>query len=135
MANTAKPESKHQPLTAHSRILRAGFLGSLDGRSAEGRFVAEFQAQLAEHVGGEPSVPQTILIKRAAVIALRLHLLDRKYAESALSDYDCKLYNSHCNTLRLLLRELGLKKVQPRGKTLKQYLEANYGAPAVAQQQ
>jgi hypothetical protein len=60
---------KLRPLTSESRVLRGGPIGGwIDGRSAEGRFLAhcerELTAQLGE--GVTPTFVQTMLIRRAA---------------------------------------------------------------------
>jgi hypothetical protein len=105
-------------LGAYSRVLERGAIGdSLDGRSREGRFLRAFEASLTEHVGGSPSTTQKILIRRASRALLRLELFDEKMT-SGLTDHDARVYGGLSNTLRLAMRELGLRGAADKPRTL-----------------
>lgn len=97
-------------LGAHSRVFRRGAVGgTLDARSREGRYLRTYEAALTQHVGGQPSATQRILITRASRLALRLELLDETALAGSSSDHDLRLYSSLNNHLRLVMRELGLR--------------------------
>jgi hypothetical protein len=94
----------------HSRMFTRGTLGQdLDGRSREGRFLRHVESELARHVGGKPNFPQKLLIRRAARAMLRLELLDLKMAEGNWTEQDGRVFGGLNNTVRLCLRELGVK--------------------------
>jgi hypothetical protein len=99
-----------QPLGPHSRVLRRGVLGdAIDGRSKEGRFLRHCEAGLLAQLGGEPSFAQRLLIRRVSRAVLRLDFLDEKMASGTLTDHDAKAFSALSNTVRLCLRELGIK--------------------------
>lgn len=82
------------------------------------------EAQLVEHVGGEPSATERILIGRLARVALRLELFDEKLASGgAVTEYDTRVYGALHNSLRLMLRELGLKGTAARTPSLRESLD------------
>src|SRR5271165_5272664 len=93
-----------------------------DGRSREGRYLRHCEVELTKHVGGNPSFVQKILITRAARAMLRLQLLDEKMADGSWSDHDARTFGGLSNSLRLTLRELGVKAapVVERAPTLDQ---------------
>jgi hypothetical protein len=62
----------------HSRVLRRGAMGALDGNSREAKFVKAFEAELVRHVGGSPTAVQRALITRACRLALHLELWDER---------------------------------------------------------
>jgi hypothetical protein len=88
----------------HSRLLARG---TLSGRSREGRYQRAVEAALAQHVapGGEPTITQRLLIRRATKALLQLELLDEAGAKT---EHDLRLAASLDNRARLMLRELGL---------------------------
>jgi hypothetical protein len=103
--------SNHIPrIGPYSRLLSRGAIGgSIDGRSREGRFLRAFEAELTKHIGGNPTVTQRVLIRRAARAMLRLELFDEKMAAGEWTDKDGKVYGGLSNSIRLIMRELGLK--------------------------
>jgi hypothetical protein len=85
-------------------------MGSLSGRSREGRYIRALETQLLAHVGGRPSVTERLAIQRLARVSLRLQLFDEKIdAGAAMTDHDSRVYGALHNSFRLLIRELGLK--------------------------
>ena len=56
---------------------RPGVLAVIDGRRAEAKLMQRLKADLAKHVGGNPSVVQQMLIDQAAMLTLRVHLMDK----------------------------------------------------------
>lgn len=102
-----------------SRTLQRGAIGaSIDGRSREGRYLRNFEAMLAQHVGGKPSATQRVLIARAAKLALRLELFDERTMAVELGERSAREYLALSNHLRLCMRELGLKGAEPRAPSL-----------------
>ncbi|HEX4113637.1 MAG TPA: hypothetical protein VH020_13980 [Stellaceae bacterium] len=104
----------------YSRLLARG---AVSGRTREGKFLRAVEAQLAEHVGGSPSLPQRMLISRLARVALRLELFDEKMANGKTTDLDARVYGGLHNSFRLLLRELGLKATAAKPPTLAEIAE------------
>ena len=83
--------------------------GSVDGRTRSGRFIRAMVADLEKHVGGAPSVTERLVIGRIARIWMQLELLDGKIAAGECNDHDRRVHGALNNTLRLLIREIGLK--------------------------
>jgi hypothetical protein len=98
------------PLRPHSRTLSRGVIGAtIDGRSREGRYLRAIEADLVQHAGGSPSTTQKILIHRCARLMLRLDLFDQRLTAGEMTSHDARTYNALQNSLRLALRDLGLK--------------------------
>src|SRR5882762_8931998 len=97
----------HRPLTPHSRLLARG---CVDGRSRAGRFLAAARAEMAAHIGGEPSAAQRVLIDRCAWLRLHVMLLDEKVAGGKpLTPHDQRAYLAFSNSLVRAMREFGMK--------------------------
>src|SRR3954464_10500017 len=80
-----------------------------DGRTYEGMIVRRVRSALSEHVGGNPSVAQSLLIERAAWLSLRLALKERKLLETGdLTRHDDLHYMSWTNGLVKILDRLGI---------------------------
>ena len=120
--NAHDPPRKMRRLTSESLVFRGGQIGGrIDGRSAEGRFLAkceaELTAQLSSALGGAPpSFTQAMLIRRAARALLRLELLDRKAAEGSWTDHDARTFGGLNNAVRLFMREIAMQARTPAGK-------------------
>ena len=87
-------------------------LASVDKRTKAGRVMRQTLADLRDHVGGNPSAAEALIIQSAALKATRLFLLSQRllYAEdAAIPEGD-----NHClawlNSMRLDLQALGLAK-------------------------
>jgi hypothetical protein len=63
---------------------RAFRKGAIDQRSQEGRFLATARHHMTEHIGGNPTIAQRVLIDRLAWLMLHCHLLDQR-ADSGAS--------------------------------------------------
>ena len=79
---------------------------------------AAVKSELARHVGGNPNFPQKLLIRRAARAMLRLELFDTKMVKGNFTTHDAHVYGGLSNTLRLCLRELGIKSQPAKPVTL-----------------
>ena len=113
-------------LGPHSRPHR---LLKLDGRTKEARLMAAARAELVQHVGGNPSSVQARLIERAARLTLYIELMDaRALGSGGMTERDSRQYLAWTNSLRLTLRELGIKAAATRAPTLNEYL-ASRSAP------
>lgn len=110
-----------QRIGPHSRPHK---LQVIDGRSAEARRMKAIRAELVEHVGGNPSTAQRLLIDRVAMLLLRMELMDREaLAGSPMTDIDQRAYLGWNNAVSRALRHLGLdSKEQPKRKTLADHL-------------
>jgi hypothetical protein len=121
----------HRKTGPYSKKLRRGAIrDSVDGRSAEGRFIRDLERQLTDHLGGAPSITEKLLIERLIKTTMQLAALDEKMASDNWSDHDSRTHNGLVNRQRLLLRELGLKRAAARVPSLTDYLASK--AEAVA---
>ena len=125
---TASPP-KRTPHGPHSRAFRGGSLSDrIDGRSRAGKFLRRVEQELLGQLGGEPSVAQTLLVRRAARALWLLDELDFKLAEGdSWTDCDSRVMGGLNNNVRLLLRELGIKAAQPKKPSLAEYLQQRAG--------
>lgn len=130
--NAVDPVRKMRPLSAESRVLRRGVLGDrVDGRSREGRFLLKCEAELLAQLGPAPTFTQKMLVRRLARGLLRLELLDEKMTSGEWTDHDARTFGGLTNAVRLIARELGLKKAAPAEKplSLDQYLAGKAAPP------
>ena len=102
---------------------RASSLAKVDGRTREAHLLRQVRSELTAHVGGKPSATQRMLIERAAVLALRVGMLDRKIMDDGMAEHASRTYLAWSNSLTRTLRELGLDETQDRpGNRLQQHL-------------
>lgn len=87
-------------------------------------------SELTRHVGGAPSVVQQRLIHRAAVLALRLAMMDAKAPDGAMSERDAREYLCWHNAYVRTLRQLGLNSAAQKGPDLASYLAGKAAAAA-----
>ena len=94
---------------------RPGKLATIDGRRAEARLMRDIKADLVKHCGGTPSAVQCMLIEQAAMLSLRLHLMDRAAlsGDGVMSERNGRQYLTWANSLARLLRQLGLTAPPP----------------------
>jgi hypothetical protein len=101
----------------YTKRLDRGAVGTLfDGRSEQGRFVRRLEAELVQHVGGQPTITQRLLIDRAIKIQLQLGAFDDKLTaffegkgDSIWTLHDHRTYAGLCSQFRLCLRDLGIR--------------------------
>jgi hypothetical protein len=105
--NGARGRRKGQGLGVYScntSLLR------LDKRSREYRLMRQVRDDLTDHIGGQPTAVQRMLIERAVILSLRLALLDQKIVDGRLlTTMDNNQYLAWSNSLVRTLRELGVK--------------------------
>jgi hypothetical protein len=112
---------------------RPGILAVIDGRRAEAKLMRDVRAELTAHCGGSPSATQRMIITRAVMLSLRLHLMDKRFAETgAQTDHDSRCYLAWSNSLTRTLRELGVKGAAERAPTLQDYFAGRAAASAPA---
>ena len=108
---------------------RPHMLAKIDGRTKESRLMAAARAELTRHVGGSPNSIQRTLIERAARLQLYIEVMDRETLETGtMSERASRQYLAWSNSLRLTLRDLGVKAA-PSEKLpdLDGYLKGPYG--------
>jgi hypothetical protein len=94
----------------YSRWLTEG--GSYSGRSREGRFLNACRKELEDHLGGNLSVAQKILVERICFLRLRAALFDEQFLDTRkpLGELDYRVYMAISNSLVRATRELGVAK-------------------------
>ena len=98
-------------------------LARLDARTSEGRFFRTVVAELEAHLGSRPTAPQRLLIKLAALKALRIALLaELVVTETAIEERDDRQLVAWMNGLRLDLQALGLARPERDAPSLATYL-------------
>ncbi len=98
---------------------RPAALAKLDGRTKEGRLVRDTRAAMTAHIGGAPSATQRALIERAVQLTLRIATMDRKFAQTGeQTELDSRTYLAWSASLSRVLRDLGMKSVAERPRTL-----------------
>jgi hypothetical protein len=105
--NAHEAPRRMRRLTSESLVFRGGQIGGkIDGRSAEGKFLARCEAEMVAQLGVEPTFTQRMLIRRASRALLRLELLDRKAAEGSWTDHDARTFGGLNNACRLFMKEI-----------------------------
>jgi len=104
--------------------------GVLDNRTREARYLAPARQALVDHLGGNPSATQLVLIDRCAWLMLHCLLLDQRVASGQQSwgENDRKCYLAFSNSLVRTLREIGLEGNPTRQPTLAEVLKAERAA-------
>ena len=107
----------------YSRNIRRGALASIDGRSRAGKLLRRVEAELLAQISGEPTFAQKLLCRRAARAVWMLDELDMKLVEGRnWNACDSNTQGGLSNSLRLILRELGIKAAPAKKPTLASYL-------------
>lgn len=85
----------------------SSLLHRLDGRTLEARHIAAHKAELAAYVGGSPNPAQAAMIERAAVLSLRIKLLELAHGDEATTNHH---YLSFSNAYVRAIGNLGIAK-------------------------
>jgi hypothetical protein len=107
-------------------------LTELDGRVRVARSVRAFAKELTEHVGGEPTAAQKVLIREASIKNAKLAMLADKVLNDSDVDVDLatRCYLAWSNALRRDLEALGLKAPEQQAPhTLASILRPRQGRP------
>jgi hypothetical protein len=98
---------------------RPSSMAKVDGRTRHGRFIAAVRKRLSDHVGGNPSATQAVLIELAALMSLRIALLsDVVLSAAAIEERDDRQLVAWINSLARLMDKLGLKGAASRPRSL-----------------
>jgi hypothetical protein len=102
---------------------RRNNLTEVDGRCKVARCMRDFARALEQHLGGNPSPAQRVLIREASIKDAKLAMLVDKILTDNEPDLDCatRTYLAWANSLRRDLEALGLKAADTP-KTLQAYL-------------
>jgi hypothetical protein len=95
-----KPQSQTRMGTAGT------ILQGVDMRTHGGRRFKELCADLVHHLHGNPSPPQTQIIRRAAALAVWCEAAE--VAQAQTGELDIASYTTAANALRRLLADIGL---------------------------
>jgi hypothetical protein len=87
-----------------------GSLDRLDRRTHAGRVARDLTAALVQHIGGEPTIAQKLLIERIVKMKLQLDGLGDKLETGEWTAHDVRTYGGLSNAYRLTLRELDRMK-------------------------
>lgn len=110
MSDVATIPAKQRAKRRIDPYSRPGRWAKVDGRSNEAVLARDVRAALVQHVGGNPSAVQSILIQRAVMLSVHLAMMDRKALEDgALSLHASRQYLAWNNGLTRTVRELGLR--------------------------
>jgi hypothetical protein len=125
--NGAPYRNKKRKPRAHSRHIA---LGDIDKRRREARLMGEIIEELTAHCGGNPSAVQRRLIQRAAILHLRLALMDEQTEpDGSMTERHAREYLCWNNAYVRTLRTLGLKGASSV-QSLASYLADKAGAAA-----
>lgn len=102
------PIAKTKPEAATRQGNGRAVLPGIDGRSWGARRYRELAADLTEHLGGEPSIPQQAIIRRAVQIQVWCEACEAAFVRG--EDFDIALFSTATNSLRRLLVDLGLER-------------------------
>jgi hypothetical protein len=93
-----------------------------DGRTRDARLVRDTRRRLIEHVGGNPTGPQRLLIERAAMLALRCAQMDADLAAGRAVDDE--RYLAATGALARIMARLGMRAAASRRDTVADYFAA-----------
>lgn len=126
--------SRSQKVRQVSPYSRPNRLRNLDGRTIEGRKLRTVRDELIAHVGGEPSAVQLAMIDRAAMLSLHVAQLDAKInkAGGVFTEHDSRTYLAWSNSLRIILRDLGIEAAPARVLTPNEHFARKNAAAAAA---
>ena len=102
-----------------------GSLAQLDARTLPGRLARDLGAELAEYIGGNPTIAQRLLIERIIKMKMQLDAFDAKLEKGPWTAHDTRTYGGINNAYRLTLRELDStrpKNSRQRGPSLEEVI-------------
>ena len=105
---------------------RPHVLSQVDGRCRVGKTIREFAADLARHIGGNPTPAQRVLIREASIKNARIGLMVDQILDGGElgDDLASRQYLAWSNSLRRDLEALGLKAPEQKQPELGQFLAA-----------
>jgi len=105
-------------------------LAKLDGRRKEAKLMQQARNELTAHIGGAPTILQKRLIERAAVLALRLALIDARSPDGQMTEKTAREYLCWNNAYTRLLMALDATKTPPPPMTHAETMAALTAAAA-----
>lgn len=112
---------------------RPGKLALVDGRRAEAQLMARVRSDLTKHCGGKPTAVQRMLIDQAALLTLRVHLMDKEsIADPVLGERNGRQRLAWSNSLTRALTALGAKATPPKPVSLSERLQQQSAPAATA---
>ena len=125
MAKRRKPDlsvTKLRSAITNGKFLLLG----TDHRSAWMRRLRDLVANHISDLGGEDQISHSehLLINRAAMLALQLEMMERRFADTdgVAGSNDLQMYQRAINTLRRTLESLGLKRRPKDVPSIEQYI-------------
>jgi hypothetical protein len=113
------PSGGPRPAKRKINLRRFAVGRELDARTLEGKTERRAIRELTEHVGGNPTFPQQVLITRAARLLVMVEHMERHLIESdEMSDWASRQMLAWVNTLRRTLQALGMDRPQRAPKRL-----------------
>jgi hypothetical protein len=113
------PSGGPRPAKRRINVRRFAVGRELDARTLEGKSERRAIQELTAHVGGNPTFPQEVLIRRAARLLVMVEYMERHLIESdEMSDWASRQMLAWVNTLRRTLEALGMDRPQRSPKRL-----------------
>jgi hypothetical protein len=112
------PQSKRRQRTLKLRKFKV-----LDTNSREGRHVHAIRAALYDQLGGEPTPAQQLIVRSAAIKALKLELMLPRVFKENSDRQDLTAYLAVARELRKDLKILGMDRVTQTPAKLQDYLK------------
>jgi hypothetical protein len=117
MGTIAMPPGGARPVKRKVNVRRYEAVKELDARTLEGRTERRAIRELTAHVGGVPTYPQEILIRRAARLLVMVELMEKKLIENdEASDFSSRQLLAWINSLRRTIEALGGKADKPEAR-------------------
>jgi hypothetical protein len=113
------PSGGPRPAKRKINVRRFAVGRELDARTLEGKSERRAIQELTAHVGGNPTFPQEVLIRRAARLLVMVEYMERHLIETdEMSDWASRQMLAWVNTLRRTLEALGMDRPQRAPKRL-----------------
>jgi hypothetical protein len=113
------PSGGARPARRKINVRRFAVGRELDARTLEGKSERRAIQELTAHVGGNPTFPQEVLIRRAARLLVMVEYMERHLIESdEMSDWASRQMLAWINALRRILEALGMDRPQRVPKRL-----------------
>jgi len=113
------PSGGARPARRKINVRRFAVGRELDARTLEGKSERRAIQELTAHVGGNPTFPQEVLIRRAARLLVMVEYMERHLIESdEMSDWASRQMLAWINALRRILEALGMDRPQRAPKRL-----------------
>jgi hypothetical protein len=130
-----------QPVIRVGPYSRPWQLARAKRRTRVSRFLFQVREDLTKHLGGKPSVTQSLIIDRIGMTLLRIELMDQEALESdtpgVITERQSRDYLAWVNTAGRLLRSLGLEATEEHTPSLHELINApvSEAAPAPPRKQ